>query len=140
MEDKKAFILKILSLIDGYELSPIQLQKFFFLLEKRIGDEANLFNFEPYYYGPYSQELKDMVSELEKNGYIQSNNINGIQHCSIARPVSKQELESFLSEEKKSFISTKLIDFVTKKKFRDLCFSIYKEFPEMAKRSVLLKK
>lgn len=140
MEDKKAFILKILSLIDGYELSPIQLQKFFFLLEKRIGSEANVFNFEPYYYGPYSQELKDIICELEKNGYIQSNNINGIQHYSISRPLRAEELNNFLTEEKRNFLSTKLIDFVTSMTFRDLCFSIYKEFPEMAKRSVLLKK
>lgn len=139
-EEKKEFILKIFSIIKDYELSPVQLQKFFFLLEKRIGEEAKLFDFEPYYYGPYCQELKDIVAELEKEGDLKSSNVDGIQHFAVAKPCNANELDNFLDKTKREFISSKLVEFVTSMSFRDLCFSIYKEFPEMAKRSVLIKK
>jgi uncharacterized protein YwgA len=137
IEQKKEFILKIFSIIKDYKLSPVRLQNFFFLLEKRIGEEAKFFDFEPYYYGTYCQELKDIVAELEKEGNLKSSNVDGIQHFVVAKPFNFNKLDNFLDRSKREFISSKLVEFVTSMSFRDLCFSIYKEFPDMAKRDVL---
>ncbi len=136
---KEDFILKILSLASDVSFSPVQIQKLFFLVEKRIGYEAKHFNFTPYHYGPYDEELTILIKQLVSDGKITSSIIDGIIHYSISTGF-QNNIDDFLDESKRSFISQKLIPFIKSKSFLELCYSIYKEFPEMAKRSVLIKK
>jgi uncharacterized protein YwgA len=135
--NKEDFILKILSLTPDVSFSPIQIQKLFFLLEKRIGNDAKYFKFIPYHYGPYDEDLSSLIHDLEKREQITSSTIDGIKHYGINNPV---DIKNFLDDRKKTFISQELIPFIKSKKILDLCYSIYKEFPDMAKRSVLIKK
>ena len=136
---KEDFILKILSLASDVSFSPVQIQKLFFLVEKRIGYEAKYFKFTPYHYGPYDEELTILIKQLVSDGKITSSIIDGIVHYSIDTGF-QNNIDDFLDESKRSFISQKLIPFIKSKSFLELCYSIYKEFPEMAKRSVLIKK
>jgi hypothetical protein len=137
LSSKEEFVLRVLSLLHSFSFSPIQVQKLFFLLEKRIGKEAQYFKFTPYHYGPYDEELTTLLAKLERQERITSSIIDGIKHYSINQQL---DIGGFLDEKKKNFILNDLVPFIKSKSFFDLCYSIYKEFPEMAKRSVLIKK
>jgi len=50
-------------------VTPIKLQKIFFLLEKEKGINLNL-DFEPFFFGPYSEKLTNIMYEFEKQGLI----------------------------------------------------------------------
>jgi hypothetical protein len=143
MEDemnKKDFVWKVFSLIPSPDinvLTPIKLQKLFFLIEKRVGQEASFFNFQPYLYGPYDKDLKDTVDSLVEDGVIGIGNANGVKYYKLNTPANNDDM---LDQNKRDFIQNNLFPFVLTKSFKDLCLSIYKEFPEMAKNSVLIQK
>ena len=48
----------------------IRLQKFVLLAEKEFGYSFD-FEYESYYYGPYSEGLQFLISDLVQSGYIQ---------------------------------------------------------------------
>ncbi len=131
--EKKDFVLKVLSIID-MPLTPIQIQKMFFLLEKRLGKEAAFFNFEPYMYGPYDRNLNDIVNEMVKNNEIDVSNINGVNNYQVNKNLNHFN-NNFFDEKKAQFIQN-LASFIKQKTFKELCFSIYEEFPEMKVNSV----
>lgn len=127
------FVLKILSLIDT-PLSAIQIQKLFFLLEKRLGQEATYFKFKPYFYGPYDKNLTDIINEAVKNNKIELSVVNGVDYYKIDKNYI-QDTAYFFDTNKREFIKN-LTTFIKQKKFKELCFAIYDEFPEMKVNSV----
>lgn len=63
-------------------VTPIRLQKTFFLLEKEKGIDLKL-NFEPFFFGPYSEKLTNIMYELGKQGLIV------IKHKEVINPLDK---------------------------------------------------
>jgi len=51
------------------KVTPIKLQKTFFLLEKEKGINLGL-DFTPYIFGPYSEKLQNILYDLAKNGVV----------------------------------------------------------------------
>lgn len=133
---QKEFILTILSLLKNYTFSTFQIQKLFFLLEKRL--ETGLFEFKPCIYGAYSFELQNYIDSMIDDDKIMIKNTNGIKHYKI-NETDILEIESFFDEPKRQFVA-KLADFVKSLTFKELSMSIYKEFPEMAVNSVFFSK
>lgn len=136
LNDRDRFIINVFGTIPDETLSPVQTQKLFFLLEKRLG--RNYFDFKPYHYGPYDKNLTDTLTMLYCNGLIQIKNINGINHYQLNKDCSSIT-ENFFNENEKNFIKD-LISFIKNLSFRQLCMSIYKEFPEMSVNSVFFGK
>lgn len=134
--NKTKFILTILSLLKNYTFSTLQIQKLFFLLEKRLG--TSLFEFKPYSYGPYSFELQNYIDTMVEDNQIRIKNIDRINHYKINEN-DILEIESFFDEPKRQFV-IKLANFVKNLTFKELSMSIYKEFPEMAVNSVFFSK
>ena len=75
------FVLKVFSLIPDVQLSPIQTQKLFFLIAKRLhevcGREIRAFNFVPYYYGPFDHSLSHLLRVYAYHNMLQTYSING---------------------------------------------------------------
>src|ERR1700722_3405626 len=79
---REDFILNVLSLSPNESFSPVQIQKLFFLLEKRLN--LNYFSFIPYHYGPYDKELTNTLRCLSLFGdRIEVVTVNGITHYQI---------------------------------------------------------
>jgi uncharacterized protein YwgA len=133
--NKNEFVFKTLSLLKDKNFSPVQIQKLFFLLEKRL--DVKYFDFKPCNYGPYSFELQNFLDAMSSFGGIELQNINGINHYKISQD-NLQNMDDFFDEKKRNFI-IQLGDFIKSLSFKELCMSIYKEFPEMAENSVFFK-
>ena len=131
-------VLNTLSLVPEEHFSPVQIQKLFFLLDKRL--KFNCFNFKPYHYGPYDQELTQLLTAFSVYGNeLLIKNINGVAHYQINKDCIRENLPSFLDLEKRGFIK-EMVKFVKGLSFKQLCMAIYKEFPEMAVNSVFFRK
>jgi len=79
MEIIERYIILLLGVLDKSIPTRIHLQKELFVLSKANPKINKFFNFEKHYYGPYSQDLAELVKEplyykeafyLEKNGKI----------------------------------------------------------------------
>ena len=136
--DKKDFVLNVFSLLpDNHPyLSPIKVQKLFFLIEKRLGKDGTYFNFQPYLYGPYDSNLKAVITELVKDEKMEIEKHNNL---SLYKIVKRANTDNFLTKAERDYIQCTLIPFVLQKSFRELCFAIYNEFPEMKVNSVLVQ-
>ncbi len=134
---KADLILNILGLVPEEQFSPVQIQKLFFLLDKRL--KLNCFNFKAYHYGPYDKDLTDTLTSLAVfSGKIEIKDINGIAHYQISNNYIP-DTSNFLDSEKRDFIKS-MVSFVKSLSFKQLCMAIYKEFPEMAENSVFFRK
>lgn len=126
-------IINVLSLVPEESFSPVQMQKLFFLLEKRLG--IGNFDFKAHHYGPYSRYLSAVLDFHDKLEVI---NINGITHYKIKESEIISD-SNFLDENKRKFV-VEMVKFVKSLSFKQLCMAIYKEFPDMAVNSIFFKK
>lgn len=135
-DNKSDYILSIFFLKPEEVFSPVQVQKLFFLLDKRL--DLNFFDFKPYHYGPYSHELTNLLDTMSAfDESIEKKDINGITHYQLSASYLSNT-QSWMSEKQRKFILS-MIGFVKKLSFKQLCMAIYKEFPEMAENSVFFK-
>jgi len=134
--DKSDYVLSILALKPEVMFSPVQIQKLFFLLDKRLG--LNIFEFKPYHYGPYSHELTSLLDAMSAFGdEIEKKDINGIAHYQINN-THLPNISIYENKKQHEFIM-RMIEFVKKLSFKQLCMAIYNEFPDMAENSVFFK-
>lgn len=141
---KNDFVLSVLSLKEGAEYKPVQVQKLFFLIDKKLEDQFNepYFNFRPFDYGPFDKEVYQSLERLSKSGLVEIIN-TGNEGRRIYRLTSKgkeegNRLSAQLSEETSKRIKI-LQDFVLSLSFSQLVSAIYHAFPEMAVNSVFSK-
>lgn len=137
---KENFIL-IAMFAGDRELTPIQLQKLLFLMEKRVGEELGgpFFNFVPYNYGPFDKEIYGSVASLTNSGKtaIRKDSTARYSNYSLTSTGKESARIAFekLTPRLQTYIS-ELATFVVSKPFDQLLRAIYKEFPEMAVNSV----
>jgi uncharacterized protein YwgA len=119
--------------------TPVQVQKIFFLLDRRAGSALGgpHFNFAPYDYGPFDQRVYHELSELERSGFVKVD--SGGRYKTYA-----------LSEDGYAFGSTELaaidapiqefvrqtVEWVRRLRFDQLVAAIYREYPEMKANSI----
>lgn len=136
MKNKEDFILEVLSLFPNVYFSPVQIQKLFFLIEKKLSLNEKYFEFIPYHYGPYDKDLKNTLLKLKFEGKLIIDNINNILHYKINDSVDITK--SILDKKQEEYIRH-LGEFIRTISFKDLCMAIYKEYPEMAINSAFFK-
>lgn len=141
--DKMEFILKVFSIFPDIPLSHFQVQKLFFLIEKRLydkyGNKVKYFNFEPYYYGPFDENLTHYLDICTDEGYLLASKNNQINYYRLNKSKTV-DVSNFLDSKAREYIKNKLVEFIRNVRFKELCFSIYEEFPEMAKNSIFLRR
>jgi len=96
MKGKKTYtVLKILDSV-GSVRGRTKFQKLVFLAQEEAG-LPRLFSYRPYHYGPYSQELFNLIDELKLGGYIEEKcNISEdfIEYEYLITPRGKEQLSS----------------------------------------------
>lgn len=121
--------------------SPVQVQKLFFLLDKGIGGCVGgpFFNFEPYHYGPFDQEVYRTLEELTAEGLVEIElEPCGRWNAYRLTPEGQKKGDELLTkfpDEVQQFIRD-VSGFVRKLSFAQLVSAIYKAYPEMKANSV----
>jgi uncharacterized protein YwgA len=139
--DRQKLMLSALATAERGALSPVQVQKLFFLIDKKLSGSlgGQLFKFEPYDYGPFDANVYVELEALKQQGLVE---IDG----SSAQPQRRYSLteegqaigaELLGQQDQQVRESFKLLcDFVRKLGFRELVSAIYKSYPDMKVNSV----
>ena len=138
---REDFVLAALSLGKGKTFTPVQIQKLFFLIDRRIPRLIGgpYFNFVPYDYGPFDTAVYTSLETLAQQGFVELIVIPDLRRrkyrlTDMGRAKGMSILEN-MDNRATDYIST-LVEFVTSLSFAQLVGAIYKEYPEMRKKSV----
>lgn len=150
MIDKEVFrlinfrLIKLLLYVakrENADVDATKLQKIFFLLEKEKGVELGL-NFEPWFFGPYSELLQDYIDKL-----IELGEVDVIEH-EVKDPFTELVITynstyvlkgEFKPEEKDVGIMEFFKEWVRKSRSEILKY-VYEKYPEYGKYSLIRDK
>lgn len=139
--NRNDFVLAVLASSNNAIYSPVQIQKLFFLIEKKIPElsENNYFDFTPYNYGPFDPNIYDVISELTSSEDLEMiSDINSRimkYNTTDKGQIRGEQILQSLGENATGKIKI-LSDFVRKLSFSELVSAIYKEYPDMKKNSI----
>ena len=137
--DQRKLVLIGLAPAKGALHTPVQVQKLFFLLEKKIPQVYGgpLFDFRPYNYGPFDSTVYQVLEELEREGLVDIDAQYDWKTYSLTVPGQKEADKIFdgLPGMAKEFIK-ETSNFVRGLSFTQLVRAIYKAYPEMKQNSV----
>jgi hypothetical protein len=139
--ERKAFVLAAMAASKGALHTPVQVQKLFFVIDRKVGSLVGgpHFNFEPYDYGPFDRDLYRTLDELSCAGLVEVVVDEDIRRRRY-RLTPTGQLEGQLALEKLpeqvSVYLTRLSEFIRSLSFGELVSAIYKEFPEMKANSI----
>jgi hypothetical protein len=133
------YVLAVLAASGGASLTPVQLQKLFFLLDRKIPEQIGgpRFHFEPRDYGPFDKNVYSQLESLATEGMVDIDDSGGVRTfrlSSAGRPAGARALSSFPGTH--SEYVQKLSQWVRSLSFEDLVSAIYREYPEMRANSV----
>jgi hypothetical protein len=134
-------MLAALAASDGATHSPVQVQKLFFLLDRRIPSYTGgpHFHFVPYDYGPFDPEVYDELNRLEQQGFVVIEQQTSTRWKSYrVTPQGQQRGEKLLSEinATAAMYIKDVSKWVRSLSFPQLVSAIYKAYPEMQVNSV----
>ncbi len=137
--DRKKLILATLSCEQDAVYTPVQLQKLFFLVDKKLPDYigGEQFNFQPYHYGPFDSDVYHELSNLSNEGMV--NIIEGYKWNRYALTNEGQSIGEKTFQELDSAAQSlikKLVRLILSLGFSQLVSAIYKAYPEMRANSV----
>jgi uncharacterized protein len=131
--------LIMLALADGGHYTPVQIQKAMFLAEDMVSEAFDLrYDFQPYDYGPFDQNVYHEIEGLELNDLARiSTAARGwnTYAATAAGVLRGRELLQCLTPEQQELIK-KISRFVRRLSFTALVSAIYKAYPHMRERSV----
>lgn len=128
---KKDIILYVLSIASDNTLSPVQIQKLLFLIDKECNIGKHFFKFVAYDYGPFDKTIYNELDELVKSDDVDVLISHGVrQYKLINHKITQLEFTDDVSEKIKQ-----LCEFVKSCSFKELLVDIYKKYPEMAKNT-----
>lgn len=137
--DKKDVVLIGLYATNGKKLTPVQVQKLFFLIDNNLEKfiDGRKFDFQPYNYGPFDREVYVELEKLSREGMVyidKSGRWPTYQISGEGKEHIKSQFENLPKNVKDYLIE--LGKFVTELTFSQLVSSIYKAYPEMRANSV----
>lgn len=138
---RSEFVLAVLATAEGNALTPVQVQKLFFVLDRRIPGaiEGPRFAFAPYDYGPFDADVYREIESLAELGLaevIKPGSFSMKTFRLTPRGQAKGDgVFSTLDDGTRAYIA-KVSRFVRTHSFADLVSAIYKAFPEMKANSV----
>lgn len=139
---RQRFIVAAMAAAPDSSFAPVQLQKFFFLIDANIAEEGReqWFAFEPHNYGPFDRQV---YSELEALTAVSMADIHGAESSPAMRSYSLSpsgqefgigELKQHPSDFKEYL--AEVSSWVRNQSFAELVGAIYKVYPEMRVNSV----
>jgi hypothetical protein len=120
-------------------LTPVQVQKLFFLIDRNISRAIGgpQFAFRPYNYGPFDRAVYDELEVLATTGHVELNhNVNWRTYRLSAQ--GQREGEAYLAKLGKpvqEYVSN-AAEFVLRLSFTELVAAIYRAYPDMKENSV----
>ena len=123
----------------GSEVSPVQAQKLFFLIDKNAAHLCNgpWFNFTPYDYGPFDSAVYGDLDWLSHEGDIETvrnGRYRTYRLTEQGRVKAQRALLSFSPDAQDYFARAK--EWVKSLSFRDLVNAIYQAYPETRANSI----
>lgn len=140
--DRQKFVLAALATDPDAEFAPVQVQKFFFLLDENLSGiiGTRQFAFEPYDYGPFDKAVYRELEILQNQGLVNIEQVGasaGQRRYSLT-PRGQQAGEQALSQ-RPEFARQYMVElsaWVRSLSFAQLVGSIYKAYPNMRENSV----
>ena len=139
--NRDAFVLAAMAAAENRPLSPVQVQKLFFLLDQNVSDTVGgpYFNFEAYDYGPFDKEVYRTFEVLANKGFVfvRDSSDNGPRQYSLtAEGVTEGSAElGRLSQDISRYIVA-LKEWLQERSFTELVSYIYQQYPKMKENSV----
>jgi uncharacterized protein len=138
--DRPGYILAALAAAGGdVTLTPVQVQKLFFLLDRRAGHLLGgpHFAFEPYDYGPFDQAVYQELDALQRAGLVYINTDGRYRTYKLTPQgyVKGNARFETLSGPVREFVQ-QTIAWIRSLRFDQLVAAIYREYPEMKARSI----
>lgn len=135
-------LLAILAASQGRPYSPVQIQKAAFLVTKNLPDLVDIgpnFDFSPYDYGPFDQNVYSEVDGLSRAGLaeiIQQDGVRWNRYAASDSGIADGEaILAGMSERDRSYINN-VTSWVRAQSFESLVKSIYVQYPEMKANSI----
>lgn len=120
-------------------MSPVQVQKLFFILDRELSDVTGgpYFKFEPYDYGPFDATVYRELDKLALSGFVSVVNGTNPRRYELTEAGKRQGLEiaESLPASAKEYI-LEIGNLVRRLSFQELVSAIYKKYPEMKVKSV----
>jgi hypothetical protein len=141
MTTRSDLVLAVLSTSEGAPWTPVQLQKIFFLLDKKIPHEFGgpLWAFAAYDYGPFDAGIYRTVEGLQQHelALVDGGSFNTMRTFRLTSSGQAQGARSLedLSVAAQAYIR-RLSAWVRSLSFTQLVSAVYKEFPDMRENSV----
>ena len=138
--DKSELMLAALAPAGNDELTPVQVQKLLFLIDRNIAEDVGGtgFHFVPYDYGPFDSSVYDVLRSLEVRQLVSSSvTSRGWKKYALTTQgvaTGQQHLQT-LSPRAQEYIK-RVSDFVRTTSFSNLVSAIYKAYPDMKVNSV----
>ena len=139
--ERNEFVLASMALAGDESLSPVQVQKFFFLLDRNLDSSVGgpYFDFQPYDYGPFDKEVYNELESLSEQDFMR------VTEGGWGRPrlytltpkgvKASEQIKESLSPAVKQYIS-ELGEWLSSLSFEQLISFIYNQYPEMKENSV----
>jgi len=137
--ERADIVLGVLAAGEGTAHTPVQVQKLFFLIDKRLGKRISgpFFAFKPYFYGPFDRQVYVELEDLAKKGLVEVC-FDGARRTYRLTEAGQQKGRGILAtlpEEIASFIEN-LSSTLRQMSFGELVSAIYRAYPEMRANSV----
>jgi len=137
------WLLLVISAAKPKPMSPVQLQKSLFLLERNLDSKqlrtSSFYQFSPFDYGPFSPDIYSDAESLEHSGLVSIKRPPATRYklYSITKAGSARakEVQSGLKPEVTKFLG-QAVKYTQSLSFDDLVSAIYKAYPEMKAKSV----
>jgi hypothetical protein len=138
--NRRDLVLAALSTSRGVSWQPVQLQKLFFLLDRKLATQLGgpFFSFAPYDYGPFDATVYHEIEGLERSGQAMIDRpAFGMKTYGLTADgqAAGESLLGVLPRAVREYIAS-LSNWVRSLSFTQLVSAIYAEFPEMKERSV----
>ncbi len=122
------------------DLSPVQAQKLFFLVDKNIAGliDGPHFSFKPYDYGPFDSAVYAELDSLDAlYGYVQIERAGSYRTYRLTGPgqARGRDALSRMAPSTADYLG-RLKDWVKSLGFRDLVSAIYRDYPDMRVNSI----
>ena len=124
---------------ENVTFSPVQVQKLFFLIDRKVAHLVGgpHFNFQPYDYGPFDQQVYGTLDGLALNGFVLKQSTGRYRNYALTPDGYRNGVANLklLPSQAVSYL-TRLTAWIRDLNFQQLVSTIYREYPDMKVNSV----
>lgn len=120
-------------------LTPVQVQKLFFILDQKIAPKVGgpHFRFVPYNYGPFDPIVYDELAQLTAQGLVVVDSSGQTRHYGVAPDGVLPGLNTFkaMPADAQDYVR-RLVSWIRSVSFKQLVSAVYETWPAMKANSI----